>query len=368
MRLTHFISNLERGGAQAVLYDLVRQLEKKGYHQSVIYLHDGPYYQLFKELELPLYQIKGIVTPFDPIALVRLFKLLKQLQPNCLHTVLWAANWMGRIVAKKLTIPSVAALHNNYDQNGWLRNLLDRFVPFSNEAIVAVSEEVKETFIRYQRASCQIIIIHNGIDWQTIATNKSISRKSIGLRMNHFIIGSVGRFVPIKRYSLLLHAFALVHRQYPHARLLLIGVGPEEENLRLLAHHLAINAAVIWVIDEPAQNYYPIMDCFILTSQREGISIALLEAMSCAKACVVTCASERHSVLTNMRNGIVAFTDDATIVASSIERLMNEPYLCNALAQSAQQTIRAHFDNNSMIAAYDHVFKHKSPHKMIPHS
>jgi glycosyltransferase involved in cell wall biosynthesis len=358
MHLVHFISSLERGGAQTVLYNLVQKLATRGYKQSVIYLHEGPFVEQFQLAGIPVYKIKGAVVPFDVIAIMHLYRLLKKLKPDCVHTVLWAANWLGRIVTKLLHIPCIASLHNNYDQNGWMRNILDRLVPFSNNVIIAVSDEVKKSFYSYQHAQCSIAVIHNGIDCALLQKQHStISRTSLNFLSEHFVIGSVGRFHSIKRYCLLLDAFAQLYMNFPNARLLLIGAGPQEQELRKKAHLLGIDSVVTWIIDKPAYPYYALMDCFMLTSAKEGISMALLEAMSAGVACLVTNASLAHSVLEHMRNGIVATTDNATLLSEKMALLMTNVSLRKKLAQCAQHTVKERFDAHNMIGAYDELFR-----------
>ncbi len=357
MHVVHIISSLERGGAQAILYDLVEGLAQATYEQSIIYFHDGPYKELFAAHNIPLYRIGGFVSVADPAALYQLATLCKRLNPSLIHTVLWAANWMGRIVARQLAIPCIASLHNNYTQNGRVRQLLDRLVPFSNSAIIAVSDEVKSSFYRFQSASCPLIVIPNGIRPQGAALPPLLTRRAVGLQEDHFVIGSVGRFVPLKRYPFLLTAFAELLARYSQARLLLIGSGPQEKELKALARHLHIDEAIYWVINRPAQPYYPLMDCFVLTSLHEGISIALLEAMRSGVACAVTYASLQHPVIEHMRNGIVVSVDNATLLSQNLAFLMTNNTVRNHLSRQAQQTVRERFESSRMIEAYNRLFQ-----------
>lgn len=357
MHIVHIISSLERGGAQAVLYDLVRGLAQEGYTQSIIYFHDGPYTKRFADAGIPLYRVQGFILSYDPLALYRLYIIIKRCKPSGIHTILWAANWMGRIVARWLRIPCIASLHNNYDQNGRVRNFLDRMISFSNQAIIAVSDEVKTSFYQFQKASCPLIVIRNGIDYKGLQQISPYARTALALTADHFVIGSVGRFAPVKRYPLLLATFADLYRHYSSARLLIIGTGPEEKNLRALADNLGISHAICWVIDTPAAPYYGIMDCFMLTSEREGISIALLEAMSCGVACVTTYASLQHPVLENMRNGIVVSSHNATLLSRKVATLVTNVSLRKQLAYNAQHTVKNEFAVDSMVTAYDRMFR-----------
>ena len=91
--LVHVISNLGVGGAETVLYHLLRRLSSDEFDHKVVYFYEGPYVEKIKQLQIPVYQVKGIVCAYDPLFCMRFFGLIKRLRPDCLHTVLWAANF-----------------------------------------------------------------------------------------------------------------------------------------------------------------------------------------------------------------------------------------------------------------------------------
>src|SRR3989338_5352959 len=103
--LVHVISNLGIGGAETVLYQLLRRLSAQDFDHKVIYFHEGAYVAKIKQLGIPVYQVKGLVGAYDPVFFVRFFSLVSRLRPDCLHTVLWAANFLGRLAAWYYQIP-----------------------------------------------------------------------------------------------------------------------------------------------------------------------------------------------------------------------------------------------------------------------
>lgn len=362
-KIVHFITSLEMGGAQAVLYDLVTHLNTKQFEHHIIFIHDGPYRTMFEQTNIPIHQLTGLLSPYDPIAWHRLIIHLKKIAPHCLHTVLWSANWLGRMVAWWLGIRCVNTLHNNVDQNGTIRSLLDKFAPAPDQ-LIAVSHEVEESYSQYHPLSCPITVIPNGIDIERIrheAHKNKLSRADLGYTQEQTIIGSVGRFHPIKRYPLLLEAFALLHKENPDARLLLVGSGPQEKELRHKAYMLEIEQFTIFATNQRAYPYYPLMDLFVLCSEKEGISIALLEAMSYGVPPVVTYHSTQHSVITNEKNGHVAKTDKATVLAAVMHSYILNKTLRTKMGIAAQNTAQSHFSIDAMVAAYEKIFHTKFP-------
>ena len=359
MRIVHFITSLEQGGAQAVLFDVVMQFKKRSYKQAIVYVHDGPFAARFKDADIDVYQLRGSVFSFDPIALYRLIRILKKIKPYYLHTVLWAANWMGRIAARLLSIRCAVSLHNNYDQNGCMRRLLDRCVPYKVYAIIAVSDEVKKSFMHsYPHAN--VTVIQNGIDIAAIkaaAYAQQKTRAQLGLKESDFVIGTVGRLTPIKEYPLLLEAFAQIHASNSQARLVIIGHGEQEKELREYAKTLKIAPYIRWIVGKQAYGYYNLFDCFVLASQKEGISIALLEAMSLGVVPINSYHSAQHPVIIEGQNGRVAKAGKATDFAAKIEECRTSNELSITLAKNAQHDVQNRFAIKSMIAAYSRIFE-----------
>ena len=192
------------------------------------------------------------------------------------------------------------------------RDLIDKYtLPFADR-IITVNEDVYESIIARCKKHSRLpfSIIHNGIDEKQIqcssdATHPS-QRQEFGLNDDHFVIGAVGRWIAIKRYSLLIRQFAIVYQKYPHVRLFLIGYGTEESNLRALADSCGCSEAINFIVHQQAFGYFPLFNCFVLPSLTEGLSIALLEAMSFGLPCLVTHDAHKHPVIKSGYNGLLA--------------------------------------------------------------
>ncbi len=355
IKLVHFTSSLQIGGAERVLFDLITHLDNSIYEHSVVYIHDGPYRNRLEDLGIKTYCVRGLLFRYDPWLFVRLRYLFKKLKPDVIHTLLWSANVAGRLVARGMRIPCITVLHNNCEQNGFMRNSIDKIMPYMHETIVAVSQEVKQSAVRHLWISAhKIKVITNGVHLNK--PTKQITRSMLGLSPEHFIIGSVGRFHSIKRYDLLLKTFAQVVHKYPHARLMLLGLGSLEQELRALADRLNIVHLVTFVIGQPAQNYYHLFDCFVQTSAQEGISIALLEAMHASLPCIVMNIKKEHSVITHNSNGLLILASDTKALIQAIEDMITNQKLTAQLGIQAKKDVEAQFTLDQMINKYAMLF------------
>ena len=284
------------------MIDLVSVLSE--YENIVVYIHDGPNRLRLQEMGIVAYQIKSFVCVFDPVFILKGFLLLKNIKPDLIHTALWSANFLGRIFARMLKIPCVSVVHLGADQDGFIRNFLDMCTFFLSQEVIAVSDIVSKSLVdkKFLPAN-RVRTIRNCVPVESIRTEAlrvNLTREQFGLDDSHIIVGSVGRFIPRKNYQFLLVAMAELIRRNPKVHLFLVGFGVQEGALRLQAERLGIGESVTFAVGVSAIGYYPLFDCFVLPSKQEGLSVALLEAMACGVAPLIT-GSRPHEVIDHMK-------------------------------------------------------------------
>ncbi len=227
--------------------------------------------------------------------------------------------------------------------------------------LVTVSQGVKQALIKRTNVPMthNSTVIPNGIDgrWVEVqAQVHAVSRQGVGLCEDTFVIGSVGRLCLIKNYSFLVEIFSTIMRYHTNVRLVLVGSGPEERHLRDLVMQHGLANKVIFIVGQPAYGYYRLFDCFVQSS-REGISMALLEAMSLKVPCVVACSDTEHPVIKDGVNGLVMPTNDAYECAQTIEKIIENITLRTTLGSRGQKTVLDQFDNEKMFQLYHTLFK-----------
>jgi len=360
VKILHVTSSLKVGGAETVLCDLIEGLDNNQFEHHVVYFHYGPKVEQLREAGVPLYHIKGAVGLYDPLFFVRLFRIIKWLRPDCIHSLLCAANVSSRVIARLLSVPHISVYHNNIDQDGMLKNMLDRLTRQYSDKLVAVSRQVAHSmWAATLHKAHNLTIIPNGIDAQRIqmlAQARAVSRKSLNLPDNAFVFGSVGRFCPVKNYPLLLESFARVSRNLPQAHLVLVGMGPDEQELQDKARQLNIAIKTRFVIGQPAYGYYPLFDCFVQSSDKEGVSMALLEAMSCGIPCIATGENLKHSVLAHGQDGLIVRPGDAIGLSVAMDGLVNNLGNASLFGKRGQKSVQKKFDKRGMVRAYKELF------------
>lgn len=361
-RIVHLTASLKVGGAEAVLFSLITHAELASFEQCVVSFHDGYYTDRLREAGIPVYIVRGLLFRYDPVFCVRLVVLLVRLRPDLIHSLLWSANLFGRAVAAMLRIPSISVMHLNPD-HGLVRNMIDRMSLLFPTRLVAVSSGVASCFDRRDRwlPAKPVRVICNGIDTALVAERSSAlrqTRAALGLAEHHALIGSVGRFNRQKNYPLLIASFARIMRSYPNARLLLIGHGEEEQKLRAYAQQCGVAEAVVFVVGQMAYGYLPLLDFFVLSSDQEGVSIALLEAMSLGIPCLVTHDGypAPHPVITDGVDGLCVPIRDEGTLADGIDRLLAERDFAASIGKNGAKTVRERWSLQAMAGAYSELF------------
>jgi glycosyltransferase involved in cell wall biosynthesis len=123
-----------------------------------------------------------------------------------------------------------------------------------------------------------------GLNHSLFTPGAASNRSRIGFSAEHKILGYVGRLSRIKGVDILAQAFRELSRTHPHVRLLLVGTGEEEPNLRALLRSESSRGLVHFAGDvshEELPAWYRAMDILVMPSRYENYSNAVLEALAC---------------------------------------------------------------------------------------
>ncbi len=358
-KIVHVTSSLKIGGAEAVLYELITNLPE--FEHTIIYFHDGPYRALLQAQGITLYPVKNYLVRYDPLFLYALYTLLRGLRPTIIHSLLWAANTCCRFLASVLNIPLVSAIHLGPEQDGYIRNSIDRLTYSLSQQTIAVSPDIATTLVQKNWViPSAITIIPNGISYQSVihkSKQASLLRVHLEINAQHFVIGTVGRLIKRKNHTLLLESFAAFKTKVPQSTLIIVGSGPEETLLRAHAQALGIRSDVRFITQALAYGYYTLFDCFALPSYQEGLSIALLEALCFSLPCIVTSSTQAHPCITSYYNGIVIPTGNAHALTEALFTLAHNPDQAQKLGSNGFKTLRAHYTASTMAQAYKKTFE-----------
>lgn len=355
--IIHIISSLKYGGAESMLADML--IELPHFQHYVIYMHDGPIRNRLEAMHITCIQLKGLISFYDPLGWWRLYRHITHIQPDIIHTSLWAANLLGRCIGKLLKIKTICVIHAVAGHQGTFRTVVDALTFWCGDEVVAVSQGVKHSF-----DTCWLIparpihVIKNGINIEKVKTieDTHVSQNLLGYANDDFIIGAVGRLVPVKNFELLIKSVASLSQEISGLKVLLIGQGPLESRLRKMVKDLDLEDRVRFIINENARKYYALFDCFIQPSWYEGLSMALLEAMCFSVPCIVSGRHCEHEVIEHRKQGLVIEPDDQEQLMAAIHEFYQKPEWRKDLAKGGFDKVSYEFSIQKMVQAYDKFF------------
>jgi L-malate glycosyltransferase len=201
------------------------------------------------------------------------------------------------------------------------------------DRFVALNEAVVRELVAAGVPERRIVRIPNGIEVPSLHERATALHDPAGVVF-------VGRLHEQKGVDTLLRAFARLRTQRPDARidLRLIGDGPRRPELEALARELVVDAAFLGERDDVATQLED-ADVFVLPSRAEGMSNALLEAMTAGLPAIVTNIPGNADVIRHEQNGLLVEPDDADGLAAAIGRLLDDAALRERLGGAARDTV-----------------------------
>ncbi len=269
-------------------------------------------------------------------------------------------NAFGKIMAMSLGIPAVVITeHLSVSGHKWIKNkfklflhlLLHRLSDSLADKVIAVSESARKSFIIRQKVSSQkVITIYNGVDFVENLfgeEDKNKIRLELGIPLDSPVLAVIGRLSPEKGQKIFVLAAREITRDYPQARFLLIGEGPQRPNLEKLIAEFGIKDK--FILTGFMENIFPaleIADIVVQSSLDAGESFGLsaAEAMARSKPVIVSDIDCFKEIIQDGRNGLFFSAGDHLSLAEKCRVLLNDQKLRAVLGTAARQSIRDKFD------------------------
>lgn len=317
-------------GVVTVVDDLKKSLEKKGHEVYIITINgtEDKHHYLNKNhiiripgLPLGVYDYSFRLTyPFKAI------KEIKKLNLDIIHThTEFNICRFGKSMAKKLDIPVVHTFHTLYDESmfyvtkghfdkvskklviAWVKNYLNDDI----KEVMVPTDKVKDIFINRYKIKKNVHVIPSGINvemfYKENIKQKELNKlkNKLGIKDSDFILAYIGRVGKEKRIDFLLENYVKLMKKYDNCKFLLVGQGPEEENLRhimeknnLLDRYIEIGK----VPHEDIAKYYHLATVVATASHYETQGLTVVEAFAASKP-VVCVLDDSFKVVKDNYNG-----------------------------------------------------------------
>jgi len=221
--------------------------------------------------------------------------------------------------------------------------------------LISVCNSTKELILEYlPELAVKTTVVHNGISPELFPIMEKATieeyRSALGLQ-NKKVLLCVSRLARSKGYEILFRAFKKVLKFLPETMLLIIGNGPEKDNLETLAKELDCSKKICFLGEIPRKKlyiYYNISDLFILTSQQEAFPFVCLEANACGKAVIAGHIGGIPELVTDNVNGMLVTPDNPDEIADQIVNLLENNTTCNIMGKNARKLVLDEFTSYNM--------------------
>ena len=227
----------------------------------------------------------------------------------------------------------------------------------------ALAEHLRHGVIGVRR---RIDVIPNGVDTRRYHPREADIglRDTFRIRHDAPIIGTVGRFDPIKAYDMMVEAFAMLLDDWvgsPRPVLMFIGDGATRPVIEATADRLGVRDSIrITGLVNDVDRFHSLLSIFSLSSLSEGTSISLLEAMSSGVCPVVTDVGGNRACLgPSLAHRLVPSRDPAALAAAWRSALVNDTRRANDAA-AARARVQQHFSLDRVVERYTALYEPQS--------
>lgn len=358
-RIALIIPTLDRSGAEKQFTLLACGLPRDRFDPHVALLtRSGPYAEQLAAANVPV-TLLGKRSKLDPSALWKLRGWLKSVQPDIIHTWLFAANAYGRMAAGVAPKAKIVVSERCVDswKSGW-QLWLDRKLISRTDRLVGNSQAVVEFYRQHGVPAEKLVCIPNGIECPPAVTiDRSALLRELGWPEGAFVAGFIGRLAEQKRIDDLIFAVEALRHARPTVRLLIIGDGPLRDRLEAFACDVGCAEQVRFLGHRSdVDQWLALMDVFCLASSFEGLSNSLMEAMAAGKPCLASDIPPNRELITPGETGLLVPVGDRVAYMQFLRVIVDDEELRSRIGSAARERMRQEFSVEKMVENYLNLY------------
>lgn len=360
------VTDLERHGAQHQLLELVKGLDKERFRPVVLtFSPDGPMGQEFRAIpgsRLVSLKRKG---KYDFLVLFKILNLIRKMKVDVVQPFLTPATFFTLLPAVlcrtpvKIVTERAGPGYSGFGHRLYLRmeDFLTRFADWA----VANSRAGQEYLIKRGINPLRTKVVYNGLDpdWFTY-DNESVQqvKRSLNLPPGGKAVGMLARMFPIKHHDIFLRAAAIVSRVIPDTRFALLGDGPLRSHLEDLNQELNLTSKVVFFGEQRDMTpYIMALDIVALSSEMEGLSLSICEAMTLGKPVIATDVGGNRELVEDGKTGFLVPFGDAEALAEAMIRLLQDHQTAEAMGQSAREKVITQLGLQRYVNEYQNLYE-----------
>jgi len=299
-------------------------------------------------------------TGWDPLAPVRLRRLIGRLQPDLVHV--WQPNalaWARMAAAGRPLLASVDQWPGRYDR--WLLSLMRSSVRHAARAIVPNEPVAAQVRKHLSVSDEQLAIVAPGVEPPDATQQTVVSREALfaaaQLPADARVIASGGRLVPGRRIRDAIWNIDILSLLFPNAYLVILGDGPQKRRLQAFNRALRGWAYTRFLSWQNPADWWPHVELVFHFDDEPGISQTLLEAMAAGKPVAISNTASHRAFLDNGVHAHYAAVDDRTALAKCGRRMLIDPAGTSAIAAAGRARVLERFGATAFVDAHRKLYQ-----------
>jgi glycosyltransferase involved in cell wall biosynthesis len=360
---------LGAGGSERFLRNLLARLPAERYSIDVLQLTSEPPLSAHvgtldnRAVRLTYHPIGPVYGPRGWAAWRRVRKQLRETEYHIVQSQHEKSDLINALLPRRRGTHTISNRRDMGFQKSARVNALFRRLNGRFDRIIAPAQGILDKLVADENAdAAKCRAIPNGVDTTLFAPvdseRRSALRAVLGFSNDDVLLGSVASFTPVKRHVDVLAAFANVRASHSKAQLVLIGDGPlcgdvekQIAELRLTAHVSLLGAR------SDIDRILPALDAFVLASNTEGLSNAILEAQACALPVVATNVGGNPDLVRPGETGWLVPAENPQALASALNEVLAHPQVARDVGAQSRMSVQRDHSVDAMAAAYERLYR-----------
>ena len=358
--IAFFSPELVSGGTQRHLLEVLKLIDRERFTPIVISAKGrGPLGAVVRDAGVALVELDlgPSMMSRDFLRCVReAAEALRRHRVGIIQYFEWRAGMIALLAARRVGGCRVVAARRSVPKERGVQRVLAELVVRTADRIIVNAELLRPG----GRAGERTDVIPSGVDTDRFhpTADRAAAKRALGLDAAAPVIGTVGRLEPRKGTATLIAAVAALRDAGRRdVTALVVGDGPLRGELAADAERRGIASQVRLLGDRAdVRDVLAALDVFVLPSRTEGMSNALLEAMSMALPVVATAVGGTPEVVADGRSGLLVPADDAAAMARAVDRVLAEPAFGATLGGAARRVVEDRYGARNMVRRLEAVY------------
>lgn len=355
-RVLHTVEDLKIGGIETLIASIAAGLDPTRFTVEVWCLaRGGRIADELAEKGIPV-NILGMKSYYNPLHVLRLGRLMREGRFHVLHTHGYFAGTFSRMAAPFGRVPVIIHhVHSTYTHYSPRNIRIERFLSRFTDQTVCISKAVQNFVLQTLGVrKDKTRVIYNGVPShvdESCGIDRETMRARLGIKKEDLAIIVVAHLTANKGHQILFEAMDLLGKKALGAKLIVVGDGPLRSDLQSLASRLGIAPAVIFAgYRRDVMSLLRMSDlCVLPTQTREGLGIALLEAMAMGLPVVGSNLGGIPEVIEEGETGFLVAPGSSAELSQAIERLARDPSLRQRMGRKGRERYEQKFTLQKML-------------------